>query len=402
MQFSLLFCISAAKMPAASSRLAALLAATAAAAAAAAPPGHPLATYTYAQYRRDFGKGAADAGAADAGAREQLFLARRDAAVAHNLRPEVRYLRTVNHLSDRHAAELGAIKGLDRALHHHQVQSRAAAAHRHVNDDARVPDISGLPDSVAWRSRNVSTPVKNQGQCGSCWTFASTETIESHWALKTGNLQELSEQFILDCTPNPQECGGSGGCQGGTAELAYERLKTLGGIPSEWTYPYTSGAGKAGTCHGTPLPPAAPHQGGVSAAANVTGYVTTRTNNYEDLMEYVATKGPLAVSVDASDWHDYAGGIFDGGNHTNPTLDHLVQLVGYGTDDATGDDYWLIRNSWTPLWGERGYIRLLRQAKAPCGWDLAPLDGNGCKGGPPQVQVCGQSGILYDGVYPLV
>ena len=89
------------------------------------------------------------------------------------------------------------------------------------------------------------------------------------------------------------------------------------------------------------------------------------------------------------------------GNATHPTIDHLVQLVGYGSDPRHGD-YWLVRNSWTPLWGEEGYIRLARSSNPTCGWDVNPLDGNGCKGGPPQVKLCGQSGVLYDGVYPTV
>ena len=173
-------------------------------------------------------------------------------------------------------------------------------------------------------------------------------------------------------------------------------------MPSEWTYPYLSGTGKAGTCHGTtPFPPEHPHSGSVMNAANITGHVVVPSNNYNAMMTAIATMGPLAISVDAGAWHDYSGGVFTGGNHTNPTLDHLVQLVGYGTDPQHGD-YWLVRNSWTPLWGEEGYIRLARSATPTCGMDVNPLDGNGCKGGPAAVKVCGQSGVLYDAVYPTV
>ena len=143
------------------------------------------------------------------------------------------------------------------------------------------------------------------------------------------------------------------------------------------------------------------HGGQVAKAANVTGHVSLPTNSYEAMMSAVV-QGPLAVSVDAGAWHDYESGVFNGGNHTNPTLDHLVQLVGYGTDPITGMDYWIIRNSWTPLWGEEGFMRLLRSSNATCGLDMKPGDGDGCTGGPKQVKVCGQSGILYDGVYPLV
>ena len=115
-------------------------------------------------------------------------------------------------------------------------------------------------------------------------------------------------------------------------------------MPSEWEYPYISGTGKAGQCHGTsPFPPEHPHSGAVMNAANVTGHVVIPSNNYGAMMAAIATVGPLAISVDAGAWHDYAGGVFNGGNHTNPTLDHLVQLVGYGTDPKHGD-YWLVRH----------------------------------------------------------
>ena len=121
--------------------------------------------------------------------------------------------------------------------------------------------------------------------------------MESRWAIKTGRLEELSEQFILDCTPNPEQCGGQGGCAGGTGELAFSQLKALGGLPSEWTYPYVSGRGDNSICHGLPLGQAAPHQARVAAAANVSGFQTSKTNDCASLLEAV-TEGPVAVSVD--------------------------------------------------------------------------------------------------------
>ena len=138
------------------------------------------------------------------------------------------------------------------------------------------------------------------------------------------------------------------------------------------------------------------------ASANVSGHVSVASNSYDAVMEALAHVGPLAVSVDAGSWHDYEEGVFDGGNATNPALDHLVQLVGYGSDADHGD-FFLVRNSWTPMWGEAGFIRLKRygSSEARCGIDLSPRDGDGCKGGPPKVKVCGQNGVLYDAVYPL-
>ena len=98
----------------------------------------------------------------------------------------------------------------------------------------------GLPEHVDWREKGVVTPAKDQGQCGSCWTFASTEALESSVALTTGHLMTLSEQQILDCTPNPKHCGGTGGCQGGIVQIAYDKINEYGGLSGEWQYPYLS------------------------------------------------------------------------------------------------------------------------------------------------------------------
>ena len=152
---------------------------------------------------------------------------------------------------------------------------------------------------------SVMHRVENYISCnlfgtGSCWAFASTETLESTWALKTGILQELSEQFVLDCTPNPHSCGGTGGCGGGTAALVYNQLQKYGGIPSEWTYPYISGsAGAAGKCHGLPLKPLTPHSGEPMQSANVTGHVSLKTNSYKAMLDAVSKVGPLTITVDA-------------------------------------------------------------------------------------------------------
>lgn len=359
---------------------------------------HELEGYTFEDYVAEYARSYPTA--EETASRKALFEARLEDIRAHNADPSLTYRRGVNQFSDRTEEEMKASRGLHKGRSRME-HARRAADLRSAAPKAKV-SLQDLPSSVDWRQKGVITPVKNQGECGSCWAFASTETLESHWAIKTGRLEELSEQFILDCTPNPDRCGGTGGCDGGTGELAYTRLAELGGIPSEWTYPYVSGTGKASTCHGLPLPPQHPHSGGIMAAANVTGYKSTKQNSYTDMMTTLATVGPLAVSVDASVWSDYESGIFTGGNKTNPDLDHLVQLVGYGEENGMG--YWLVRNSWTELWGEDGYIRLARygEGKEPCGVDISPADGNGCENGPASVPVCGQSGVLYDGTYPLV
>jgi len=250
---------------------------------------------------------------------------------------------------------------------------------------------AAIPLAVDWRDKGIVTPVKDQGDCGSCWSFATTEITESYWAMATGKVNILSEQQILDCTPNPLHCGGTGGCGGATAELAFAQITKMGGLSSEWTYPYISYYGTDYSCKMNQVEP----------IAKVASFVNLPVNEHDPVLNYVATSGPLAISVDASTWSSYESGVYNGCNQTNPDLDHAVVLVGYGTDAQLGD-YWIVRNSWSPQWGEEGYIRLKRQDPAPCGIDINPSDGDGCTGGPPTVDVCGTCGILFDTLYPVV
>jgi cathepsin L len=265
------------------------------------------------------------------------------------------------------------------------------------NMNSESIDLNLLPKSVDWRSKGVITAVKSQGGCGSCWAFASTAVIESHVAINTNKLYDLSPQQIATCAPNPLECGGKGNCQGATAELAFDYVASSAGLYDEFQLPYTEYYGVESTCV---LPSDTPR-------ATISGYIKLEENNYEQLMYAVATVGPIAVSVDASNWHSYSSGIFNGCNQTNPDINHAVVLVGYGTDYMSGQDYWLVRNSWSASWGESGYIRLLRQKitaydddDETCGMDITPQDGTACAGDNQPVKVCGTCGILYDSSYP--
>jgi cathepsin L len=247
---------------------------------------------------------------------------------------------------------------------------------------ADVP-ASQLPLGVDWR--NVTTAVKDQGQCGGCWSFSVSETIESHVALQTGKLLTLSEQEILSCTPNKQKCGGTGGCEGATQELGFGYVVSKGLVTeAAWPYKATDSA-----CTWT----------GKTAAVGITGFVALPTNNYTALVNAVS-KQPIAISAAAEAWQLYSSGVLK--NNCGTDVDHAIQLVGFGTDSAKGD-YWLVRNSWGPSWGEAGYIRIARfgEGKEPCAADNSPGDGNGCAGGPSSISVCGTCGILSDSSYPL-
>merc|ERR1711862_496987 len=212
------------------------------------------------------------------------------------------------------------------------------------------------------------------------------ETLESHLSIATGKSSpKLSAQQIVSCSPNPQHCGGTGGCDGSAQPLAFDYTKTAG-ITTEANYPYT---GRTGTCSESKIKPVAFND----------GYAELTKNNYTELVTAAGTKGPIAISIAASGFkfQFYGGGVLS--NCGDYVMDHAVQLVGYGTDG--GKDYWLVRNSWGN-WGESGYIRMQRygEGKEPCGVDKRPQDGDACKGDTTPRTYCGECGILSSSSYP--
>jgi len=260
------------------------------------------------------------------------------------------------------------------------------------NNEVRIS--SNLPDSINWVDKGAVTSVKNQGHCGSCWAFATTEQIESYAQINTGKLLELSTQQVTSCSPNDVQCGGSGGCFGSVTQLGFNYLQLFGQM-TEADYPYESGSsGSTGQCS----------YDSSKAAVSLTGYNTLPANNQSAVMTHLAEVGPLAIAVDASQWGFYTGGVFDGCSFDdNISINHGVQLVGYGSDFGPLGvyDYWLVRNSWGKSWGEDGYIRLARTAE--CGINSTPMDGTACVNGPgtDQQKVCGMCGMLFDASFPI-
>jgi cathepsin L len=298
-------------------------------------------------------------------------------------------------MSDMSQAERAEKYGGHKGLRRSQLASKSSTSLSQPLDSMFTLQ-SPLPAEVDWRTKGVVTAVKDQGHCGSCWAFAATATLESHVAINTGILADLSPQQLVSCSTNPQHCGGVGGCQGSVPELAFDYIQA-NGLASEWTYPYNSYSGASnGQCVYNAT-------GATPPAAHLSGHVKLPANNATAVMQALATMGPLAVNVAASPWHNYESGVYDGCDfNQNIDINHVVVLVGYGTDAASGNDYWFIRNSWSPMWGEKGYIRLLRHSleKTVCGVDSTPLDGVGCEGGAAQDEVCGQCGVLFDVSYP--
>ena len=320
--------------------------------------------------------------------RKSLYLQEQKRILAHN-NANKGWNETINTMTILTASERKQFYGYSKGINKYIKQVK--------NNQLNSIDLNLLPTNVDWRNKGVVTAVKSQGGCGSCWAFASTAVIESHVAINTNKLFDLSPQQIATCTPNPLECGGKGNCQGATSELAFDYIANSVGLYDEFQVPYTEYYGVESKCI---LPSDIPK-------ATISGYVKLEENNYEQLMYAVATFGPIAVSVDASSWHSYSSGIFNGCNQSNPDINHAVVLLGYGTDKLLGIDYWLIRNSWSASWGESGYIRLFRQKitnsvdhDKTCGMDTTPQDGTACAGDNKPIKVCGTCGILYDSSYP--
>jgi len=304
-----------------------------------------------------------------------LFEQRIGEIIAHNSNPANSWKKGVNKFTDRTDVERSGFFGYDSSMSATMPQSTLQAQ-----------PLKDLPAAVDWRKKGVVTPVKNQGSCGSCWAFAAVETLESFLILAVNATRLLSPQNMLACTPNPQHCGGTGGCSGATSELGYQYVADKG-IASEADYPYRA--------RDTPCDETKPK------TVKSTGFVKLPENDYAALATAVATLGPMAVSVDASEWFAYSSGVFTGCPTSRIDINHAVQAVGYGTDG--GRDYWTVRNSWGGTWGEQGYIRIFKfsdGAKSHCGIDPSPQDGTGCDGGPSQVTVCGSCGIWYDSSYP--
>jgi len=224
-----------------------------------------------------------------------------------------------------------------------------------TDDNDRVTYLSPnipltLPDTVDWRAKGYVTPVKDQGQCGSCWAFSTTGALEGQTFRKTGKLISLSEQNLVDCSRK----FGNNGCEGGLMDNAFKYIKANKGIDTEESYPYEA---KDDTCHYNP---------GTSGAED-TGFVDVPAGDESKLQEIIATVGPVSVAIDAShpSFQLYHTGVYDEPQCDSQSLDHGVLAVGYGT--LNGHDYWLVKNSWGKVWGEQGYIMMSRNKNNQCG-----------------------------------
>merc|ERR1711998_151003 len=197
-----------------------------------------------------------------------------------------------------------------------------------------------VPDSVDWVAKGAVTSIKNQERCGSCWAFSTTGSTEGAYAIASQKLTSLSEQMLVSCDKVDS------GCNGGLMDNAFGWIKKNGGICTESSYPYTSGAGKTGTCKSS-----------CSPAVTITGHTDVEKGD-EDALKQAVAQQPVSIAIEAdkSAFQLYKSGILKSSG-CGKKLDHGVLIVGYGKDDGT--KYWKVKNSWGKTWGEEGYVRMI-------------------------------------------
>ncbi|KAJ3696703.1 hypothetical protein LUZ61_000408 [Rhynchospora tenuis] len=230
-------------------------------------------------------------------------------------------------------------------------KQKRSTSHTHAN-------LTSVPSSIDWRSLGAVTPIKDQGQCGSCWAFSAVAAIEGINKIKTGTLISLSEQELVDCDTT---CSA---CNGGYMDYAFQWVIQNGGITTEADYGYTSGTtGTGGTCNTAKTG---------NHAVTIAGYTDVTTYSETSLMNAAAVQPiSVAIATSGSAFQFYSGGIFTGPCTTQ--LDHGVTVVGYNNTGST--HYWIVKNSWGTSWGESGYIRMLKdysKTSGLCGIAIEP------------------------------
>jgi len=348
--------------------------------------------------------------------RRSIYEKRLEEVDAHNEQPTRLWTAGVNHLADLTDDELHRLRGWK------GVASSRSGTHQNVVShhgpgtpmSLRQPSrAAALPEEISWTHLNATNINHDQGQCGSCWATATSLMLTANNEIHKKNSRTFSEQELVNCVPDEHKCGGTGGCDGNTVELAMAYV-LKNGLSDNHATPYTAQDGDCSTdlalvehdgdqedlesIVAPGVHKALKHHKGFSDFG-LMGWERLPENKYEPLMRALVERGPVAVTVFATPWQLYRSGIFDSCD-VNAILDHAVALVGYGHDKQFDENYWLIQNSWGQTWGEHGRIRILRRdnEETHCGIDNQPEAGTGCEGGPKKVKVCGTCGILYDNV----
>merc|ERR1719454_1369868 len=330
--------------------------------AAAAPLGESEYQSLWTQFKQDFSKSYALAEEHDA--RFLTFKTNVDFIMSHDER------------ADEHGFTVGINQFADMTRTEFKKTMLTYQAERKQANPVKIFDTTNLADSVDWTTKGAVTPVKNQGQCGSCWAFSTTGSVEGAYQIATGKLLSFSEQELVDCAGSY----GNQGCNGGLMDDGFKYIEAKGDA-LESAYSYT---GKTGTCSTSKQSDAAIKPGKVTSFNDV-------TTDSEPQMEAAVAQQPVSVAIEAdqSGFQFYKTGVFSGTCGTN--LDHGVLVVGYGTD--SGKDYWKVKNSWGTTWGQAGYILLEKGSKTnSTGRKLLGGGGGGS----------GECGLLKQPSYPTI
>jgi C1A family cysteine protease len=310
---------------------------------------HPEATAEhYAEYKRHHGKPAAhDADRLVHFSRNLRFIHMRN---RQSIQQGASLRLEANFLADATDAERAKRSGVT-----HRAADPAIRMVGPVAIHTAPVDTSSVPSSIDWVAKGAVTHVKDQGICGSCWSFGTAETIEGAHFIKTGELRNLSQQALMDCS----WAFGNNACDGGESFRSYEYLlqKNDGNLPLAESYGnYLMADGRC-------------HVRGTEAGATITGYVKVKSGDEDALMSAVGQFGPNSIAIDASlkSFSFYSHGVFydKACGNTPDDLDHQVLAVGYGTQD--GEAYWKVKNSWSTHWGDDGYVHMARNRGNNCG-----------------------------------
>lgn len=354
--------------------------------------------------------------------REAVFAEKMATLRAQNAKADKKWHASVNRFMDFYPSEFKQLMGYRKHSHSKGVarlalQRRQAAS---PNASEQAPpagalDFEGNGTTVEerdWRTYGIEndydafirTLVRDQGMCGSCWAVACAGVMDFYVMRNATRARRLmigerdertkapigSTQSVVSCTRNERHCGGTGGCEGATLQLAFAQIRSQG-QPLAKRYLYTSGTGAQEQCNEPLL--------GKWSRVFIQGYYQLAKNSFDDLIQACTQQGPVGVSVAADNWSQYGTGIFDGAQN-DFTVNHAVVLYGFKTTGA--DRHYLVKNSWGTSWGEAGFIRLImnEEDEKHCGWDRDTHMGLACDGDPDVDWVCGSSGILYDSSLP--